>query len=94
MAKKPKILHAVVAPVKKQVYIFLGKKLLKKYRCKRDIPSKKVMKEFEGYDYGCWTVSDRGYTYEKEVTEWDNEVMTEIRTEALRIYKEENKHIK
>lgn len=86
----PKI-HAVVAPRKKIVNIMLGKKILKVYRFSRDVPSTKVMKEVHGYDYGAWSVSDRDFTYTKEVTVWDNDVMNEIAEKTLEIYHNEQK---
>lgn len=84
--RDPKI-HAVVAPVKKIVYIFIGNKEVKRYRFKMDIPFKIVTKTRHGYDWGTWSVADRDYTYEVDVKEFDPQIMSEVREKALIHYK-------
>lgn len=89
MGKKISLIHAVVAPVKKEVHIFNGNKLLKKYSFKTDIPFTYEDREFDGYDYGEWSVSDRGYTYTRRVKVWDKKIMEEIRFKTLAIFQVE-----
>jgi hypothetical protein len=86
MKKETPKLHVVVAPRKKQVKIMLGKKVLKTYKFKQDVPSVVVEKEFHGYDYGAWSVSDRDFTYTRKVTEWDEETIKDIKSKALSHY--------
>jgi hypothetical protein len=85
-------LHAVVAPKQKKVKIMFGSKLLKVYNFQIDVPSKRVQKEFEGHDYGAWSVSDRDYTYTKEVVEWDAETINKIANDALEYYKQNDQN--
>jgi len=82
-----KVIEAIVAPRQKRVYIKLGKKLLKVYNFKQDVPFTIEIKQFHGYDYGEWCVSERDYTYEREVKVWDKSVMEEIKVKALNHYK-------
>ena len=81
--RKHHTIHAVVAPVKKEVHIFCGKKLLKKYSFKMDIPFTYEDREFEGYDWGEWSVADRGFTYTRRVKVWEETIIAEIRLKTL-----------
>lgn len=76
----------VVAPKQKKVKIMFGRKLMKTYSFQMDVPSRKVEKEFEYYDYGEWCVSARAGTYKKEVINYDEKVMNEIGQRALEYY--------
>jgi hypothetical protein len=89
--KKDHIVHAVVAPAKKQVRIMQGKTTLKVFSFTMDVPSEMVEKEFSGYDWGTWTVSDRDYTYKKIVKVWDEKVMEDIRRKAMEYYNQQSK---
>lgn len=80
-------IEAIVAPKQKKVIIKLGKKVLKVYNFKQDIPFQIVEKEFHGYDYGEWCVSERDFTYKKQVKEYDKSVIEEIRLKSLEHYK-------
>lgn len=70
-----------------------GRKLMKTYSFQMDVPSRKVVKEFEYYDYGEMCVSERAGTYKKEVIEYDQMVMTEIGQKALEYYKQNESKI-
>lgn len=79
-----------VAPKKKKVKIFFRNKLIKTYNFKMDVPSRKVKKEFEGHDYSNWCVSERDYTYTREVIKYDQKVINEIGQKALDHHKKLN----
>jgi hypothetical protein len=81
--EKKCVIHAVVAQKKKEVHIFKGKQLIKKYSFKTDIPFTYEDREFEGYDWGEWSVADRGFTYTRRVKVWDEKVVADIRFKAL-----------
>lgn len=76
-----------VAPKKKKVKIFFRNKLVKTYNFKQEVPCKMVEKEFEGTDWGAFTVSEKFYTYKKAVKEYDQKVIDEIGKKALEYHK-------
>lgn len=88
MGKKVKdhALHCVVAVRKKEVKIMKGSVVLKTYRFKMDVPFTIERKTFHGYDYSAWSVSDRDFTYEKDVKVYDEKVMSEIKESAMSEY--------
>lgn len=86
MKSSIQILRAIVAPKKKKVKIMMGDTLLKEYNFKIDVPFKRVLKQFYGYDYGAFSVSERDYAYTKEVVEWDVETIKKIEQDALSFY--------
>ncbi len=83
MSKQESELRVQVAAKKKQDNIMRGKEVLKRYNFKVDIPFTMVEKEFHGYDYGAWSVSDRDFTYTQTVKVYDQKVMNDIAAKAL-----------
>lgn len=91
--KKEAKLHAVVAPKQKKVNIMMGNKVIKVYKFKMDIPSKKVRKPIFVHDYGERCVSDRDYIVWREETEYDKPTMDSIRDKSLAYYNSHNQLI-
>lgn len=88
MGKKNKeyAIHCVVAVKKKEAKIMQGGVLLKTYRFKMDVPFTIEKRTFHGYDYSAWSVSDRYFSYERDVKVYDERVIEGIRQKAMEEY--------
>lgn len=83
-------IRAIVAPKKKLVRIVSGKgrkqSLLKTYRFKEVIPMVEKTITVEHYDWGEWSVADRGWSEEKKIQVYDEGHVKSIEQRALNYY--------
>jgi len=79
-------MKVIVCPKQKKVKFYDGKKLVKVYNFKEDIPFKIEKVKKTGYDHSAWSVSDRDFEYEVEEKIWDSKAIESIKQRAIRYH--------
>jgi mannose/fructose/N-acetylgalactosamine-specific phosphotransferase system component IIB len=90
-------INVVVCPKQKVVKVFERTKkrgkavLLKTYRFKEEIQKVQKTVRIEHYNWGEWCVSERGWTEDKIINVYDENIINSIKERALNYYNQNKK---